>query len=56
VHLLPAAYVELTFAKCAWPSVDPIDNGTRVVVKNAFQIVFDRDGILAKLVNAVMAG
>jgi uncharacterized protein len=50
VHLLPAAYVELTFAKCAWASVDPIHNGTRVVVKDAFHIVFDRDGILAKLV------
>ena len=56
VHLLPAADVELTFAKCAWASLHPIDNGTRVVVKDAFQIVIDRDGILAKLVNAVMAG
>lgn len=56
VHLRPAADVELTFAKCAWASVDPIDNGTRVVVKDAFQIIFDRNGILAKLVNAVMAG
>jgi hypothetical protein len=54
VHLLPAAEVELTFAKCSWASTDPVDAGTRVVVKDAFQIVFDWDGILAKLVDAVM--
>jgi hypothetical protein len=56
LHLMPVADVELTFAKCAWASVDPVDNGTRVVVKDAFQIIFDRDGILAKLVNALMTG
>ncbi len=56
VHLVPAADVELTFAECTWASVDPVDDGTRAVVKDAFHIVFDRDGILTKLVNAVMTG
>jgi uncharacterized protein len=53
VYLLPAAEVELTFAKCSWANTDPVDTGTRVVVKDAFRIIFDRDGILAKLVGAV---
>jgi predicted nucleotidyltransferase len=53
VYLLPAAEVELTFAKCSWSNTDPIDTGTRVIVKDAFRIIFDRDGILAKLVGAV---
>jgi predicted nucleotidyltransferase len=53
VHLLPAAEVELAFAKCSWAGTDPVDAGTRVVVRDAFQIIFDRDGILAKLVDAV---
>jgi hypothetical protein len=54
VHLLPAAEVELTFATCSWASTDPIDNGTRVVLQDAFQIIFDRDELLTKLVVAVM--
>ena len=54
LRLLPAADVELTLARCSWASTDPIDIGTRVIVKDAFQIIFDRDGILAKLVGAVM--
>jgi uncharacterized protein len=54
VHLLPAAEVELTFARCSWARTDPVDTGTYVVVRDAFQIIFDRDGILAKLVDAVM--
>jgi uncharacterized protein len=56
LHLTPAADVELTFAKCTWASVEPVDNGTRIVVQDAFQIIFDRDGILANLVTAVMTG
>jgi uncharacterized protein len=55
VHLLPAAEVELTFAECSWARTDPIDVGTRRVVNDAFQIIFDKDGILAKLVDAVIS-
>jgi uncharacterized protein len=54
LHLLPAAEVELTFARCSWASTDPVDTGTRVIVKDAFQIIFDRASILTKLVGAVM--
>jgi predicted nucleotidyltransferase len=54
LHLLPAAEVELTFAQCPWASTDPVDTDTRVIVKDAFRIIFDRDGILAKLVRAVI--
>jgi predicted nucleotidyltransferase len=54
LHLLPAAEVELTFAQCSWAGTDPVDIGTQVIVIDAFQIIFDRDGILAKLIGAVM--
>jgi hypothetical protein len=54
VHLLPAAEVELTFATCSWASTDQIDNGTRAVLQDAFQIIFHRDDLLTKLVGAVM--
>jgi predicted nucleotidyltransferase len=47
VHLMPSAEVELTFANCSWAITDPVDSGTRAVVKDAFQIIVDRDGILA---------
>jgi hypothetical protein len=56
MHLLPAAEVELTFAKCSWARTDPVDGGTRGVVKDAFWIIFDKDATLAKLVDAVMSG
>jgi uncharacterized protein len=56
INLLPAAEVELTFAECSWARTDPVDGGTRLVVQDAFQIIFDKDGILAKLVDAVMSG
>jgi hypothetical protein len=56
MHLLPAAEVELTFAEYCWAQTEPVDGGTRSVVKDAFQIIFDKDGILSKLVAAVMPG
>jgi len=56
VHLLPAADLELTFGKCSWASTEPVDSGTRVVVEDAFRIIFDKDGILAKLVDAISSG
>ena len=47
--------MELTFANCSWAKTDSIDSGTRRVVKYAFRIIFDKDGILAKLADAVMS-
>jgi len=55
ISLLPAAEVELTFAECSWARTDPVDGGTRGVVQDALRIIFDKDGILAKLVDAVMS-
>jgi hypothetical protein len=49
MHLLPAAEVELTFAECCWAQTEPVDGGTRSVVKDAFQIIFDKDGICTSL-------
>ena len=53
LHLRPVADVELTFAGCAWAKTTPIDAGTRSVVMDGFQIIFDRDGMLATLVEVV---
>jgi hypothetical protein len=53
INLLPAAEVELTFAECSWARTDPVDGGTRCVVQNAFRIILDKAGILAKLVDTV---
>jgi uncharacterized protein len=55
INLLPAAELELTFAECSWARTDAIDVGTRRVINDAFQIIFDKDGILAKLVDAVIS-
>jgi hypothetical protein len=52
LHLLPAAEVELTFAKCSWARTHPIDGGTRGVVKDALRIILDKERSLAKLTAA----
>jgi hypothetical protein len=56
IILMPAAKVELTFAKCSWARTDPVDPGTQTVVKDAFEIIFDKDGTLARVVDAVISG
>jgi len=56
MHLLSPAEVELTFAECCWAQTEPVDGGTRSVVKDAFEIIFDKDGLLTKLVYAVKSG
>jgi predicted nucleotidyltransferase len=56
VALVPAATVELTFASCSWARMDPVDVGTRSVVRDAFRVIFDKDRILAALVEAVISG
>jgi predicted nucleotidyltransferase len=53
VHLRPTADVELTFAECAWANTNPIDAGTRSVVTDGFRTIFDRDGMLARLVDTM---
>jgi predicted nucleotidyltransferase len=56
VRLLPAAEIELAFAECSWAQTEPVDDGTRGVVKDAFRIIFDKDRMLSKLVAAVAPG
>jgi predicted nucleotidyltransferase len=53
LHLHPSADVELTFAGRPWANTTPIDAGTRSVVKDGFRIMFDRDGVMARLVEAM---
>jgi uncharacterized protein len=55
VTLVPMGKVELTFARCSWARIDPVDVGTRSVVRDAFRVIFDKDRILARLVDAVMS-
>jgi hypothetical protein len=55
IALSPAGKAELTFAPRPWARADTVDAGTRHVVKDAFQIVFDKDGMLTKLVAVVMS-
>jgi uncharacterized protein len=55
IILMPSAKVELTFAQCSWARTDPVDLGTRSIVKDAFEIIFDKDGTLARVVNDVMS-
>jgi hypothetical protein len=56
MHLLPPAEVELTFAECCWAQTEPVDGGTRSVVRDAFKIIFDKDKMLSNLVAAIMSG
>jgi uncharacterized protein len=56
VKLMPAATVELTFARRSWARTEPVDLGTQSIVKDAFKIIFDKDGALARVVDAVMSG
>ena len=55
VAMSPTGMLELTFAPRSWARADPVDAGTRRVVKDAFRIIFDKDGALAKLVSVVMS-
>ena len=52
VSLEPSAQLELTVASPDWASCDPVDGGTRDVVLDAFKVVVDKDGCLARLVAA----
>ena len=56
VGLEPEAEVEISFAPPEWASIDPVDAGTERIVKDAFQIVIDKNGILEALVAGVAAG
>ena len=54
----PAADVELelTFAPLIWAKTDPVDSGTRRVVRDGMVAVVDKDGLLRAIQEAVRAG
>jgi uncharacterized protein len=54
IHLDPAGEIELTFAPRAWASIAPLDAATRAIVNDAFRIILDKDGSLARLVRATV--
>jgi len=56
VTLAPSAEVELTFAERSWARTDPVDPGTRGIVKDAFRTIVDKDRLLAALIDAMMSG
>ena len=45
--------VELTFAPLCWANVDPPDGGTRRVISGGCQILYDPDGLLVRLCEAI---
>ena len=42
--------VEFGFASPSWANTDPVDEGTRRVVLNGFRVIYDRSGLLSRLV------
>jgi hypothetical protein len=49
VFLTDGTEVELCFALLAWAATDPIDEGTRAVVGRGCRILYDPQGLLARL-------
>lgn len=41
--------IELSFGSRSWASVSPMDPGTRLVVQDAFRILYDPHGVLKAL-------
>jgi hypothetical protein len=54
IELKPDAELELTFGGESWASVDPTDPGTLDVVRDAFTILVDKDGVLQRLCGACL--
>lgn len=47
--------IEFGITDPSWAQVDPPDAGTQRVVRDGMSIVFDRDGLLERLVEAIVA-
>src|SRR5262249_42066838 len=45
--------IEVGVVPTSWAGIDPIDAGTRRVVKEGFHVLYDRDGLLTALVESV---
>lgn len=48
--------VEIGIATPAWALVDPLDSGTREVIRGGFRIVYDPEGLFAAAVDAAKDG
>ena len=44
--------LDIGIAETSWAATDPVDAGTREVVRNGFRPLHDPDGLLARLVAA----
>lgn len=44
--------VEAGIAPLTWAATSPVDDGTRRVVTDGFRILYDPDGLLARLIEA----
>jgi hypothetical protein len=55
LHLTDNTEIELGFSAPDWASVDPLDDGTRQVIRDGCRILFDPQGLLGQLVRHVEA-
>ena len=53
VALNPAGEIELGFGALNWASTDPVDAGSRGVIRDGFRVIVDKDGSLQRVVEAV---
>lgn len=53
IWLEPEHEIEFTFASLPWADVSPVDSGTYRVVSDGCRILYDPDGILTRLQDAV---
>ena len=53
IELPSGLEVEYGFAPTDWASIDPVDSGTLRVISDGFQVLYDPDSLLARLVQAI---
>ena len=56
VELEGGPEVEFSFAAASWAQTEPVDPGTRQVVRNGYRVLYDPHGILAALHAAIENG
>ncbi len=53
LRLVTGLDIEVGVVPTSWAATDPVDAGTHRVVSGGFQVLYDRDGLLTKLVQSV---
>ena len=53
IWLVPRLELEVSFAPLSWASTEPLDKGTRRVISDGCQILYDRDSFLERLQEVV---